>query len=156
MMARVSTSPSPSPAVDEVAGPDESLRAQQALLDATFAAMRKSGVVWVAPAGHPARPTWLLWHTGSVVLARGGEEQDLPGLIDGGTAQVVVPSPSNRARQLAFTADVSLLTGQERAVVVPLLLDKRLNLPEPQQAAARWAAAGTEVFRLTPRLPLDA
>jgi hypothetical protein len=80
-----------------------------------------------------------------------GGEQPLPGLAGAAACRVVVRSNDNGARIVAWRASVTRVEpgtdGWREAV--PLLLAKRLNLPDPAGAEERWAT-GSVVSRLTP------
>lgn len=57
-------------------------------------ATKKSGLIWVRGAGEPAaRALWHVWHEGAACLVGDGPgEQPLPGLVEGGSAEVTVRS----------------------------------------------------------------
>jgi hypothetical protein len=114
-------------------------------------AMRKTGLIWVEVAGHRARAAWAIWHDGAAYLVHGGGEQPMPGLGEAPEATVVVRSGDNGARVAGFGVAVAAVdpAGEEWSVVVPLLLGKRLNLPDPVNAEGRWASEST-VSRLVP------
>lgn len=118
-------------------------------------ATRKSGLVWVTPAGaERAWPAWHLWHEGSAYVltgAPGSTEQPVPGLAGAGSALVTVRSKDNGGRLLSWSARVDGVPAgsSDWDVVAPLLLGKRLNSPDGQEAPERWARECT-VSRLTP------
>lgn len=61
-------------------------------------ATKKSGLIWVEGPGGPARALWHVWHEGAACLVGDGPgEQPLPGLTDGGTAEVTVRSKDKGA-----------------------------------------------------------
>jgi len=69
-------------------------------------ALRKAAAVWVQPAGNPSRLVWALWPTrapyaGSLLVATGGTDQQVPGLSDGAQVSVVIAAPGSRSRRLA-------------------------------------------------------
>jgi hypothetical protein len=113
-------------------------------------ATKKSGLVWVNTAAGTS-PVWLLWHDGSAYVLSGPGEQPCDGLVDAGTASVTVRSKDKGARLVTWEARVMALdpAGESWAAVVPLLIGKRLNLVDPERAAARWAAE-CAIHRLTP------
>ncbi|MFF1377348.1 hypothetical protein [Streptomyces sp. NPDC058308] len=116
-------------------------------------ATKKSGLVWVQGEGSPARALWHVWHEGAVHLVGDGPgEQPLPGLVDGGSAEVTVRSKDKGGRLVAWTADVSELApgSQEWEAAVAELKGKRLNAPDAERVAVRWAEQ-CRVVRLTPR-----
>lgn len=117
-------------------------------------ATRRSGVVWLAPAGAPpgsGGAAWLLWHGGAGYVLHGGAEQPAPALVGAARVAVTVPSKDRGGRLVTWLADAApVLPGSaEWAEVVPLLLARRLNLADAPAAAARWAAQSA-ITRLAP------
>lgn len=114
-------------------------------------ATKKSGLVWIRPAGEHrhAQPVWHLWYDGSAYVLTGGIEQQLPALDD--RAYVTVRSKDKGSRLVTWVASVETVApGSEQwAAVVPNLLGKRLNLPDGEAAADRWARECL-LYRLTP------
>lgn len=114
-------------------------------------ATKKSGLVWVRPAGERqhAQPVWHLWYEGSAYVLTGGIEQEMPALAD--RAYVTVRSKDKGSRLVTWVADVEVVApGSEQwTAVVPNLLGKRLNLPDGEAAAQRWARECV-LYRLTP------
>ncbi|MEU1119342.1 MULTISPECIES: hypothetical protein [unclassified Streptomyces] len=111
-------------------------------------ATKKSGLIWVQGENSPARALWHVWHEGAVyVVGDGPGEQPLPGLVDGGSAEVTVRSKDKGGRLVAWTARVSELApgSQEWEAGVAELKPKRLNAVN-----LRWAEQ-CRVVRLTPR-----
>ncbi|HET6636726.1 MAG TPA: hypothetical protein VFH77_17045, partial [Streptomyces sp.] len=52
-------------------------------------AAKKSALLWVRGPDGPARALWHVWHDGAAcVIGDGPGEQPLPGLTDGGPAEV--------------------------------------------------------------------
>ncbi|GGY77483.1 hypothetical protein [Streptomyces nitrosporeus] len=119
-------------------------------------ATKKSGLVWVRGSG-PARALWHVWHEGAAVLVGDGPgEQPLPaGLDAGGTAEVTVRSKDKGGRIVAWTAAVTVLEPRsaEWEAAVGELKGKRLNAPDAERLAERWARE-CRVVRLTPGEPL--
>ncbi|MFK4068530.1 hypothetical protein [Streptomyces sp. NPDC029674] len=116
-------------------------------------ATKKSGLIWVQGEGSPARALWHIWHEGAVHLVGDGPgEQPLPGLVDGGTAEVTVRSKDKGGRVVAWTAGVSELVpgSEEWEAAVAELKGKRLNAPDAERITVRWAEQ-CRVVRLTPR-----
>ncbi|CAM5720354.1 hypothetical protein [Streptomyces fumanus] len=122
---------------------------QRALIEE---ATKKSGLVWVRGPGVPARALWHVWHEGAAcLLGDGPGEQPLPGLADGGTAEVTVRSKDKGGRLVTWSARVvELASGSEawRAAVAELK-GKRLNAPDGEAAVERWARE-CRVLRLEP------
>ncbi|MGW0028966.1 hypothetical protein ACWDXD_03905 [Streptomyces sp. NPDC003314] len=115
-------------------------------------ATKKSGLVWVRGTG-PARALWHVWHDGAAfVVGDGPGEQPLPGLVDGGTAEVTVRSKDKGGRIVAWTAAVrELVAGTEEwDAAVAELKGKRLNAPDGEAMPGRWARE-CRVVRLDPR-----
>lgn len=113
------------------------------------AAMKKVGLVWLAPVGGSAVAAWLLWRDGSAYVVGGPGEQPLTGIAAGRPALVTVASKEHRNRLVTWVADVDQLrpSSDEWERVVPQLLAKRLSAAS--DAAGRWATSG-RVLRLTP------
>jgi hypothetical protein len=119
-------------------------------------AMRKAGVVWLRPVGAGrATAVWTLWRDGAAYVVTGPGEQPVPAdlMSPGGGAgcDVVVRSSDGGGRIVAWRARVSgvAVGSEEWDAVVPALVGKRLNLPDQQAAASRWAAE-CAVLRLDP------
>ncbi|QMU75202.1 hypothetical protein GXW83_04955 [Streptacidiphilus sp. PB12-B1b] len=115
---------------------------------------KKSGLVWVgAGAGRPGgdRPVWHIWHDGAVVLVGDGAEQPLHGWAAGDTVTVTVRSKDSWGRLVAWPARVEELAPQtpEWAAAVQELKAKRLNSPDHDTVAERWARE-SRVLRLVP------
>ncbi|WP_030781129.1 hypothetical protein [Streptomyces sp. NRRL S-920] len=116
-------------------------------------ATKKSGLIWVQGEGSPARALWHVWHDGAAHLVGDGPgEQPLPGLVDGGRAEVTVRSKDKGGRIVAWTAEVAELAPRSEAweAAVSELKGKRLNAPDAERMTSRWAE-GCRVVRLTPR-----
>lgn len=128
-------------------------------------AMKKAGVVWLRAHGADrAMPAWVLWRDGLAYLVTGPGEQPGPGFARGTagtgripgssetvTCDVIVPSADRGGRIVTWRAVVShVVAGSaEWDEVVPALVGKRLNLPDHETAASRWAS-DCGVFRLEP------
>ena len=115
-------------------------------------ATKKSGLVWVGGPGVPARALWHVWHEGAACLIGDGPgEQPLPGLVDGGAAEVTVRSKDKGGRLVVWTAKVvELAPGSEAwTAAVGELKGKRLNAPDGEAMTERWARE-CRVLRLEP------
>ncbi|MCF3137038.1 hypothetical protein [Streptomyces olivochromogenes] len=116
-------------------------------------ATKKSGLIWVKGAGAPAaRALWHVWHEGAVCLVGDGPgEQPLPGLTDGGSAEVTVRSKDKGGRLVTWPASVSELPAgsPEWEAAVADLKAKRLNASDGEAMPERWARE-CRVVRLTP------
>lgn len=124
--------------------------------DAAIAALveeatKKSGLVWVRPAGEGqhSQPVWHLWQDGAAYVLTGGIEQTMPALTD--RAYVTVRSKDKGSRLVTWVATVAVVEpdSEDWIAVVPNLLGKRLNLPDGEAAAQRWARECV-LYRLTP------
>jgi hypothetical protein len=115
-------------------------------------ATKKSGLIWVKGPGVPARALWHVWHEGAACLVGDGPgEQPLPGLADGGTAEVTVRSKDKGGRLVSWAAKVvELAPGSEAwQAAVGELKGKRLNAPDGEAMTDRWARE-CRVLRLEP------
>ncbi|MET7690628.1 hypothetical protein ABZT06_22095 [Streptomyces sp. NPDC005483] len=115
-------------------------------------ATKKSGLVWVKAPGGPARALWHVWHEGAACLVGDGPgEQPLPGLTDGGPAEVTVRSKDKGGRLVSWTAKVvELAPGSEAwQAAVAELKGKRLNAPDGEAMTDRWSRE-CRVLRLEP------
>ncbi|CAM5407420.1 hypothetical protein GCM10010261_40100 [Streptomyces pilosus] len=125
-----------------------------ALLDRALIeeATKKSGLVWMEAPGVPARALWHVWHEGAAcVVGDGPGEQPLPGLADGGTAEVTVRSKDKGGRLVSWAATVVELAPRSEAwtAAVGELKGKRLNAPDAETMPERWARE-CRVLRLEP------
>ncbi|MFJ6083714.1 hypothetical protein ACIQI8_20175 [Streptomyces sp. NPDC092369] len=115
-------------------------------------ATKKSGLVWVNGPGVPARALWHVWHEGAACLVGDGPgEQPLPGLTDGGPAEVTVRSKDKGGRLVSWSAKVVELAPDSEAwqATVAELKGKRLNAPDGEAMPERWARE-CRVLRLVP------
>jgi hypothetical protein len=114
-------------------------------------ATKKSGLIWLGSDDWPPTAAWHVWHEGSAFVVTGPGEQPLPSIRDLPTAAVTVRSAANLSRIVTWEALVWRIEpgSEDWDEVVPLLLAKRLNQPDGEAAAARWAAECT-VIRLEP------
>ncbi|MEU8617157.1 hypothetical protein [Streptomyces sp. NPDC048623] len=116
-------------------------------------AAKKSGLIWVRGEAPAARALWHVWHDGAaLVVGDGPGEQPLPGLADGGRAEVTVRSKDKGGRIVAWTAVVRELTPdtEEWDAAVAELKGKRLNAPDGEAMPDRWARE-CRIVRLEPR-----
>ncbi|MFF9406908.1 hypothetical protein ACF1B0_15495 [Streptomyces anandii] len=130
----------------------------RALLDRALVeeATKKSGLIWVAGPGVPARALWHVWHEGAACLVGGGPgEQPLPGLAEGAVAEVTVRSKDKGGRLVTWSARVVELAPESEAwrAAVAELKGKRLNAPDGEAMTERWARE-CRVLRLEPTGPL--
>jgi len=105
--------------------------------------MKKAGLVWLSWGGGRPAPAWFATVDGSyVVLAdrSGSAEQPLPGLVDGGAAQVVVPAKPATNRLASWTATVRRLEpgSEEWTTAAQVLRTERLNASGLDSQLDRW------------------
>ncbi len=114
-------------------------------------ATKKSDLIWLGSEDGPPTAAWHVWHNDCAFVVTGPGEQPLPAIRDLPTATVTVRSADNLSRLVTWEALVWLISPgtDEWAEVVPLLMAKRLNLPDAEGAAARWSAECT-IIRLEP------
>ncbi|MGV9450559.1 hypothetical protein [Streptomyces sp. NPDC003635] len=115
-------------------------------------ATKKSGLIWVKGPSVPARALWHVWHDGAAcVVGDGPGEQPLPGLSDGGAAEVTVRSKDKGGRLVSWSAKVvELASGSEQwQATVAELKGKRLNAPDGEAMPERWGRE-CRVLRLEP------
>ena len=113
---------------------------------------KKSGLLWVRATGrrHRAQPLWQIWHEGAIYVVTGGIEQPAPeGLTD--RAFVTLRSKDKGSRLLTIEAEIEAVDpdSEEWSVVTPLLVAKRLNLPDAESGPERWRRECV-VYRLRP------
>jgi hypothetical protein len=128
-----------------------------ALLDRALIeeAAKKSALLWVRAADDAAdRALWHIWHDGAAVVVGDGAEQPLHGLTAGATVTVTLRSKDTWGRILAFPATVEELEprGERWQAAVAELRGKRLNAPDHETMADRWARE-SRVLRLAPDGP---
>lgn len=109
-------------------------------------AAKKSGLVWVN-----GRAVWHAWADGALVVVGGPGEQPLPGLADGGSAEVTVRSKDKGGRLVSWRASVVRLApdGAQWAAAAAELKGRRLNSPYGEGVTEHWSRK-CEVFRLVP------
>lgn len=125
---------------------DPGPRLDAAQLSALIAELaNKSDLVWVEVSGRPVQALWNVWHDDAIAVVTGGIEQRDPGLVDGGTVDVILRSKENRARQAVVTATVEQLVPRSDAwtTAAAALHPKRLNPPDGEAQPERWAHEST-------------
>jgi hypothetical protein len=116
-------------------------------------AAKKSGLVWLSPAGlsakadaaHPTGPqaVWHVWHEGAVTIVAGGAEQPLPlWAVPGRVVEVSMRSKDQGGRLISFLSQVELVVPGTPAwgAAAAALHAERLNLAEGDNYQKRWAA----------------
>jgi hypothetical protein len=109
---------------------------------------KKSGVLWLT-LDRP-RLAWHAWHEGAIYLVTGGGEQQLPGIEELDTVQVILRSKDNGARLADFEAEVRVVDQAAEPEAVAALAKERLNAPDSEHLTDRWAREST-VLKLTRR-----
>ncbi|MFI9581400.1 hypothetical protein ACIHCQ_06050 [Streptomyces sp. NPDC052236] len=114
-------------------------------------ATKKSALIWVRGDG-PVRALWHVWHEGAAyIVGDGPDEQPLPRLSAGATAEVTVRSKDKGGRLIVWTATVEELAphSEEWEAAVAELKGKRLNAQDAERIPERWARE-CRVLRLAP------
>jgi hypothetical protein len=119
-------------------------------------ALKKSTVVWVEVPGEGgtggrAVPVWYGSLDGRVYVLTGGSEQHVPGLAEADRVVLVARSKEQQSLVAEVEASTRVVPANDPlfARVVPVLLPRRLNLRDGEQAAERWRKECTLV-ELTP------
>ncbi|HVD13019.1 MAG TPA: hypothetical protein VNK73_01055 [Actinomycetota bacterium] len=119
-------------------------------------ALKKSTIVWIdvpGPGGTNGRPVpaWYGTLDGRVYVLTGGSEQRIPGLAEADRVELVARSKELQSLVARVTADARVVPESDPlfARVTPVLLPRRLNLRDGEQAAERWRQECTLV-ELTP------
>ena len=123
-------------------------------------AAKKSGLVWLAPAGPatpgapPAAPQamWHVWHDGAVTLVAGGAEQPLPSYATPGkVVEVGIRSKDAGGRLVTWLSQVQAPTPgtPDWDAAAAALHAERLNLPEGDPYLDRWTTTSI-ILRLRP------
>lgn len=110
------------------------------LTAALEAALRKSAVAWLTPAGHPTRLVWAVFSPrgtapGTLYVACGGTEQRVVGLADGATVDVVVARPGTRSALTTLRCTATLVE-DDATVTAALTTARRNTRPEWAQVYA--------------------
>lgn len=119
-------------------------------------ALKKGTILWLTvpqPDGtRHEQPVWFVYTDGKVYVVSGPTEQDVPHLGDADEVEITARSKDFRSRVSRLPATVRVLVPDEPryAEIVEQALPKRLNLTDPNEAAARWQA-NCVVVELTPR-----
>jgi hypothetical protein len=134
-------------------GGDEVGRLDTAVLDE---ALKKSTVVWVDVPGEGgtdgrAVPVWYGVLDGRVYVLVGGSEQHVPGLAEAGRVVLIARSKEQQSLVAEVEASARVVPGSDPlfAKVAPVLLPRRLNLRDGEEAVDRWRKECTLV-ELTP------
>jgi hypothetical protein len=108
-------------------------------------ALKKSTVVWIevpgdGGTGGRAVPAWYGLLDGRVYVLTGGSEQHIPGLAEADQVTLVARSKELQSLVARVEASARVVAGNDPlfARVAPVLLPRRLNLRDGDQAADRW------------------
>jgi hypothetical protein len=119
-------------------------------------ALKKSTVVWVEVPGEGgtggrAVPVWYGTLDGRVYVLVGGSEQRVPGLAETDRATLIARSKEQQSLVAEVEAAARVVPPSDPlfAKVAPVLLPRRLNLRDGEQAVDRWRKECTLV-ELTP------
>jgi hypothetical protein len=119
-------------------------------------ALKKSTVVWIevpgdGGTGGRAVPAWYGTLDGRVYVLEGGSEQHIPGLAEADRVVLVARSKELQSLVAEVEASARVVPASDPLFgrVVPVLLPRRLNLRDGEQAAERWRKECTLV-ELTP------
>jgi hypothetical protein len=125
-------------------------------------AAKKSGLVWLSPAGLSAKgdaaraggpqAVWHVWHEGAVTVVAGGAEQPLPlWAVPGRVVEVAMRSKDQGGRLISFLSQVELVVPgtPEWGAAAGALHAERLNLAEGDKYQQRWAAESA-ILRMRP------
>src|SRR6266511_3591720 len=140
--------------------PPGAATADTAVLDE---ALKKSTIVWIdvpGPGGTEGRPVpaWYGTLDGHVYVLTGGSEQRIPGLGEAERVELVARSKEQQSLVARVVADARVVPSSDPlfARVTVVLLPRRLNLRDGEQAAERWSKECTLV-ELTPTgVPVEA
>jgi len=119
-------------------------------------ALKKSTVVWVEVPGEGgtggrAVPVWYGTLDGRVYVLTGGSEQRVPGLAEADRVVLIARSKEQQSLVAEVEAAARVVEANDPlfARVAPVLLPRRLNLRDGEQAVERWRKECTLV-ELTP------
>lgn len=116
---------------------------------------RKTGVCWLrydaAGAAAVDHAAWHVWRDGSLYVVSGGDEQQLPGIEEVASLEVVMRSRETGGRLLTWVGEVSVVHPDDDLwePATTALVAGRLNLDDPSTAAAGWAEHSV-VTKITP------
>lgn len=122
------------------------------------AALDKGAIAWLTTVDEKQRkhtkPIWYGYQRGIVYVLTGPGEQAIPGLAEGTTVKLAVRSKEKQSLVGEMDCSVRLLPkGLEWvAIARDILLGRRLNLTDGDQAVDRWGK-NAEIYVLTPIPP---
>ncbi|GAA4931799.1 hypothetical protein [Actinoplanes utahensis] len=115
-------------------------------------AIKKAAIAWISVGDGPAYALWCMPAEASLVVVSGPGEQFAPGLAEADRATVRLRG-DHGGLIVQTDATVTRLTPgtDEWTEIAPQLAGKRLNAAgSADEVAARWAADGCALVRLTP------
>jgi hypothetical protein len=125
-------------------------------------ALKKSTVVWIEVPGEGgtggrAVPAWYGTLDGRVYVLTGGSEQHIPGLAEADRAVLAARSKELQSLVAEVEASARVVPPDDPlfARVVPVLLPRRLNLRDGDQAAERWRKECTLVELTPSAIPVE-
>jgi hypothetical protein len=126
-------------------------------------ALKKSTVVWIevpgdGGTGGRAVPAWYGTLDGRVYVLDGGSEQRIPGLAEADRVVLVARSKELQSLVAEVEASARVVPASDPLFgrVVPVLLPRRLNLRDGEQAAERWRKECTLVELTPSAVPAEA
>jgi hypothetical protein len=126
-------------------------------------ALKKSTVVWIevpGPGGTGGRavPAWYGTVDGRIYVLTGGSEQRIRGLDQADSVLLSARSKNVQSLVSRMEASARVVPASDPlfARVVPVLLPRRLNLPDGEQAADRWRKESTLVELTPSAIPAEA
>jgi hypothetical protein len=125
-------------------------------------ALKKSTVVWIEVPGEGgtggrAVPAWYGTLDGRVYVLTGGSEQHIPGLAEADRAVLAARSKELQSLVAEVEASVRVVPPGDPlfARVTPVLLPRRLNLRDGEQAPERWRKESTLVELIPSAIPAE-
>ncbi|WP_250027922.1 hypothetical protein [Paractinoplanes maris] len=115
-------------------------------------ALKKAALAWISVGDGPALALWVMPLDGSLIVVTGPGEQFAPGLAESARATVRLRGDNGGLIVITEATVTRVAPGtDEWAETAPQLAAKRLNASgTADEVAARWAASGCAVVRLTP------
>jgi hypothetical protein len=115
---------------------------------------RRTDLCWVRY-GDTSQAVWHAWvddeEGGALAVVSGGDEQPFPEVADGAEVEVLMRSKDTGGRVLTWGGLASVVRPADERwqPTVAALVARRLNLPDPDGAADRWAERSV-VRRIVP------
>jgi hypothetical protein len=119
-------------------------------------ASRKTSLLWLKlPSGAPPRAAWHVWHDGAAYVVHAvdaaSDEQQLPGLDDADSVDVIVRSKDTGGRVVVWTARPIVVAPDDDRweAAAQALAGERLNAGHAETLTQRWAQSA-HIVRLEP------